>query len=94
MTRNVTGMGQKRRPSGAPSITLVAAYDVHHAKVFGRCEDTTGIVAFTNLVTQVMTREPYTSVDRVFWIVDNGLRAPSRRGDRRSVGTPSRIAIG
>ena len=54
------------------AVAYLAAYDVHHAKVYGRCEDTTGIIAFTNLVTQVMTREPYKSADRVFWIVDNG----------------------
>ena len=40
--------------------------------MFGRCENTTGIAAFTNLVAQVMTQEPYASADRVFWIVDNG----------------------
>ena len=54
------------------AVAYLAAYDIHHAKVYGRCEDTTGIIAFTNLVTQVMTREPYKSADRVFWIVDNG----------------------
>jgi hypothetical protein len=40
--------------------------------VFGRCEDTTGIVPFGRLVEQVMTTEPYASARRVFWIVDNG----------------------
>ena len=68
------------------AVAYLAAYDVHHAKVFGRCENTTGIVAFTNLVTQVMTREPYASADRVFWIVDNG---SSHRGRPRSTGSPS-----
>ncbi|WP_329862721.1 hypothetical protein [Streptomyces sp. JV184] len=32
-----------------------------------------------NLVTQVMTTEPYASARRVFWIVDNG---SSRRGQK------------
>jgi transposase len=54
------------------AIAYLAAYDVHRAKTFGRCEDTTGIVPFTNLVEQVMTQEPYKSADRVFWVVDNG----------------------
>jgi DDE superfamily endonuclease len=45
---------------------------VGHGRVFGRCEDTTGIVAFEQLVHQVMTTGPYASAERVFWIVDNG----------------------
>ncbi len=58
------------KPRGA--VAYLAAYDVHRAKVFGRCEDTTGIAAFSALVEQVMTQEPYASAERVFWIVDNG----------------------
>ncbi|MER5376213.1 transposase [Streptomyces sp. NPDC002553] len=54
------------------ALAYLAAYDVHQAKVFGRCEPTTGIGPFMNLVTQVMSREPYASAKRVFWIVDNG----------------------
>jgi transposase len=54
------------------ALAYLAAYDIHQAKVFGRCEQTTGIVPFMNLVTQVMTQEPYASAKRVFWIVDNG----------------------
>ncbi len=50
----------------------LAAWDVHRAKVFGRCERTTGIVPFRRLVAQVMRHEPYRSAARVFWIVDNG----------------------
>ena len=38
-----------------------AAWDVHRAKVFGRCEATTGIAPFDRLVAQVMTQEPYRS---------------------------------
>jgi hypothetical protein len=45
---------------------------VHHARVFGRCEPTTGIDAFDRLVEQVMESAPYNSARRVFWIVDNG----------------------
>lgn len=50
----------------------MAALDVHHARVFGRCETTTGIGPFDRLVEQVMTRPPYNDARRVFWIVDNG----------------------
>src|SRR5260370_12668135 len=50
----------------------IAALDVHHARVFGRCETSTGIAPFDRLVEQVMTRPPYNNARRVFWIVDNG----------------------
>ena len=55
----------------------LAAWDVHHARLLGRCEPTTGIDAFDRLVDQVMTSAPYAWARRVFWIVDNG---PSHRG--------------
>jgi DDE superfamily endonuclease len=54
------------------ALAYLAAWDVHRAKVFGRCEETTGIDPFDRLVGQVMTREPYASAHRVFWVVDNG----------------------
>jgi hypothetical protein len=57
----------------------LAAWDVHRAQVFGRCERTTGIAPFDRLVAQVMRQEPYRSARRVFWITDNG---SSHRGDR------------
>ena len=50
----------------------LAALDVHRAKVFGRCETTTGIAPFERLVAQVMTQPPYRDARRVFWIMDNG----------------------
>lgn len=56
----------------------MAALDVHHARVFGRCEASTGIAPFHRLVEQVMTRPPYNDARRVFWIVDNGT---SHRGE-------------
>lgn len=49
--------------------------DLHEglwARVFGRCESSTGIEPFNRLVQQVMSREPYCSAQRVFWVVDNG----------------------
>jgi hypothetical protein len=54
------------------ALQYLAAYDVHHARVLGRLEPTTGIEPFARLVAQVMTTEPYASADQVFWIVDNG----------------------
>ena len=54
------------------TLAYLAAYDVHHARVFGRIAPKTGIEPFTQLVEQVMTSEPYASARRVFWIVDNG----------------------
>ncbi len=50
----------------------LAALDVHRARVFGRCEASTGIAPFDRLVAQVMTRPPYNEARRIFWIVDNG----------------------
>jgi len=54
------------------TLAYLAAWDVHHAKLFDRVEQTTGIIPFGRLVEQVMTVEPYRSARRVFWIVDNG----------------------
>jgi hypothetical protein len=54
------------------ALAYLAAYDVHQARLFGRCEPATGIKPFGRLVEQVMTVEPYASARRVFWVVDNG----------------------
>ena len=56
----------------------LAALDVHRAKVFGRCEATTGIAPFGRLVDQIMSQAPYNTARRVFWIMDNG---SSHRGE-------------
>ncbi len=68
------------------AVAYLAAYDVHRAKVFGRCEDTTGIVPLGRLVEQVMTAEPYASARRVFWIVDNGSSHRGQASVRRLEG--------
>jgi len=57
----------------------LAAWDVHRAVVFGRCEPKTGKAAFSRLVNDIMSQEPYRSARRVFWMVDNG---SSHRGER------------
>ncbi|MFE7397695.1 IS630 family transposase [Streptomyces sp. NPDC057557] len=76
------------------ALAYLAAYDVHQAKVFSRTEPRTGIDPFMNLVTQVMSREPYASAKRVFWIVDNG---SSHRGqkaaDRLTAAFPHAVMV-
>jgi hypothetical protein len=62
----------------AGALAYLAAWDVHRARVTGRCEPTTGIQPFGRLVQDVMTAEPYASARRVFWVVDNG---SSHRGE-------------
>src|SRR6202163_2853057 len=61
------------------ALTYLAAWDVHRAKLFGRCEPKTTIGAVDRLVAQVMTTEPYRSARRVFWISDN---CSSHRGEK------------
>jgi hypothetical protein len=61
------------------ALAYLAAWDVHRAQVFGRCESSTGIAPFGRLVDEVMSEEPYASARRVFWVVDNG---SSHRGPR------------
>lgn len=76
------------------ALAYLAAYDVHHAKVFGRTEPRTGIDPFMALVAQVMSQEPYASAKRVFWIVDNG---SSHRGkktaDRLAAAFPNSVLV-
>jgi transposase len=60
-------------------LQYLAAWGVHRAVVFGRCEPRTGKAAFGRLVDEVMGQEPYRSARSVFWIVDNG---SSHRGER------------
>lgn len=67
----------------------LAAWDVHRAKLFGRCEAKSGIAPFDRLVAQVMSQEPYRSARRVFWIMDNG---SSHRGERSVQRLQSRYA--
>jgi hypothetical protein len=54
------------------AVTYLDAWDVRRGKIMGRSEPKGGIAAFDRLVWQVMTKEPYRSAPRVFWIVDNG----------------------
>ena len=54
------------------TVAYLAAWDVHHARLFDRVATTTGIVPFGKLVDQVMNVEPYRSARTVYWVVDNG----------------------
>ncbi|MCP4260868.1 MAG: IS630 family transposase, partial [Planctomycetes bacterium] len=54
------------------ALAYIAAWDVHHAKLFGLCEKKTGIEPYHRLVDFVMRQEPYRSAKRVFWVTDNG----------------------
>jgi len=76
------------------ALTYLAAWDVHRAKVFGRCERTTGIDAHHRLVDQVMEQEPYRSAERVFWITDNGSsHRGALSGQRLSEWYPNAIQV-
>jgi hypothetical protein len=63
----------------AGALVYLAAWDVRRAQLFGRCEPHSGIRPFDRLVADVMSREPYASARRVFWVVDNG---SSHRGEK------------
>jgi transposase len=54
------------------ALAYFAAWDVHRGVLTGRTEPTTGIEPFRRLIAAVMSREPYASARRVFWVVDNG----------------------
>ena len=59
------------------ALTYLTALDIgrkghRRPRVLGRSEPKGGIEPFDRLVWQVMTKEPYASARRVFWIVDNG----------------------
>jgi hypothetical protein len=50
----------------AGALAYLAAWDVHQARLFGRCERKTGIVPFGRLVAQIMRQQPYRSARHVF----------------------------
>lgn len=80
--------------SRAGAWAYFAAWDVHRAKIFGRCEAKSGIEPFDRLVDQVMSQAPYRTANRVFWIIDNG---SSHRGqpfaERLQKKCPNAIAV-
>ncbi|MGH8650503.1 MAG: hypothetical protein ACREUP_14545, partial [Burkholderiales bacterium] len=48
------------------ALVYIAAWDVHRAKLFGRCEAKNGIAPLDRLIAQIMSQEPYRSAHRVF----------------------------
>jgi hypothetical protein len=76
------------------ALSYLAAWDVHQAKIFGRCEEKTGIEPFNRLITQVMSQMPYCKAKRVFLIMDNG---SSHRGqaciDRLQEAYPNLVPV-
>jgi hypothetical protein len=78
--RKITGVGPlPHRPRRVEfeyerkgALAYLAAWDVHRAKLFGICEQKTGIESYHKLVDLVMGQQPYCSARRVFWITDNG----------------------
>lgn len=75
------------------ALAYLAAWDVHRAKLFGRCEPSSGIAPFGRLVEQVMTAEPYASAERVFWVVDNGSGHRGRSSVDRLRGAWSNLVL-
>ena len=72
----------------------LAAWDVHRAKVFGRCESKNCIAAVDRLVGEVMRQEPYKSARRVFWIMDNcSVHRGQRAVDRFRAQWPNAILV-
>jgi hypothetical protein len=72
----------------------LAAWDVHRAKLFGRCEVQNGIAPVDRLVAEVMSQEPYKSARRVFWIMDNcSAHRGQRAADRFHAQWPNAILI-
>jgi DDE superfamily endonuclease len=73
------------------ALTYLAALDIgrrgtRRPCVVGRSEARGGIKPFDRLVCQVMTKEPYASARRVFWIVDNGSAHRGRKAVQRLEG--------
>lgn len=75
------------------ALAYLAAWDVRRAKVFGRCENTTGIEPFGRLVQQVMEQQPYRNAQRVFWIVDNGSSHRGAAAVKRLQGAYSNLRL-
>lgn len=75
------------------TLAYLAAWDVHHARLFGRVEERTGIEPFGRLVEEVMASEPYASARRVFWIVDNGSSHAGRASIRRLEGAYENLRL-
>jgi hypothetical protein len=65
------------------ALAYLAAWDVRRGGAIGRCDATTGIAPFGELVDLVMGQEPYRAAPRVFWVVDNGSSHRGAKASRR-----------
>jgi DDE superfamily endonuclease len=75
------------------ALQYLAAWDVRRGVVMGRCEPSTGIEPFGRLVKQVLSQEPYSSAERLFWIVDNGSSHRGKASLKRIDKIDSRIVL-
>jgi len=76
------------------AVAYLAALDVGRGTVMGHVAPGTGIEPFEALVNRVMTREPYASAERVFWVVDNGSsHRPTTFPARLSELYPNAVAV-
>jgi hypothetical protein len=88
--RHPTAVPQPRRPMRVEheyrrvgTCAYQAAWDVHHARLFGHVVPRSTIETFDTLVASVMGTEPYRSAQRVFWVVDNGTVHRGQRAVKR-----------
>jgi transposase len=76
------------------TLAYMGAYDVDRARLVGSVAEKTGIVPFMELVDRVMAQEPYTSANRVYWIVDNGSSHNGQRSvDRMTAAWPNACLV-
>lgn len=75
------------------ACAYIAALDVHQGRIFGRCEEKTGIAPFGRLVDEVMAQAPYKEARRVFWIVDNGSSHQGAKSAERLQSKFSNLAL-
>jgi hypothetical protein len=75
------------------AVCYFDAWDVRRGGIIGRSEPKGGIAPFDRLVDQVMTREPYASAPRVFWIVDNGSDHRGKKSIKRLQGRWSNLIL-
>jgi hypothetical protein len=54
------------------TLAYHAAWDVFRAKIWGRVAPNTCIATFNRFIDEVMSRHPYQSSARTFWVVDGG----------------------
>lgn len=76
------------------TCAYLAAWDVHHGRLFGEVVDRCANAAFDAFVAQVMETEPYASAGRVFWVVDNGtVHRGQRACDRLAARWPNLVLV-